>query len=209
VHGGELLQQVVDERRVLAQVHHELLEAAQPGGGLEPLAAQMGWSGHHGKTLPVQALDVGAELLLAQARHEVGQRCGGDLLDGIGVGEARVALDLRVVAPVVVGAQNWTRADVGVHRQRLQVPQEVDLLLRLRNAHEADIGLELDFPAAPRMRPEHGRVEVDHPGHAVGLLVTQHGLNSLAWRHSSSRGGFRADLEAGRLPMRVGPTGRP
>ena len=46
----------------------------------------------------------------------------------------------------MVGAQNVTGTDVGVGRQRLQIAQEVDLLLGFREAYEADVDIELQLP---------------------------------------------------------------
>jgi hypothetical protein len=49
-----------------------------------------------------------------------------------------------MVSPVVVGAQDLPGTDVGVDRERLEIAEEIDLLLGFGEAREADVGMELE-----------------------------------------------------------------
>jgi len=183
VHGRELVQQVLDQGRVLHQVDHELLEAAQAERCLEQLAAQVGRGGHHRVAGRVQMLDLRPQPVRIDLLQEVGQGGGGDPGDRMGVAQWRVAGDLRVVAPVVVGAQSGGRADVNIARQRPQVLQKIRLFMRGGDRDEADVGVEKLARLAVAVAGQGGRVEVDHPGHAVGLFAAQDGQHALAGVH--------------------------
>ena len=136
---GDLIEQVAGQRGAQAQVFEEGAEAAQPVRGLEQLAAQVGRAAGHRPAAGVVRGDLLCQAGVAAGIGQVGQHVAGQLFDRAGGAQRTGRAGLRVVVPLVVGAELRQITHVHVCRQAAQVGHEIVLRRRRLEADEPHI----------------------------------------------------------------------
>ncbi len=181
---GQPVEEKVGPGRPLDQVYEKVLQAAQPPGGLEQFAAQVGQVAASGQAAGLQSLHLAGQPLGVIGRANIGERKAAQVVQRTGPGQgAAVLRGFRAVVPTGVGCHLSRAAQPRVWGKRAGQTIQGLLLRRKRELDKAHIHRAVPVLARRGQALEVHVVKAQCARDAIRFAAVKRGQQSLASVH--------------------------